>query len=274
MKRMLFISDFHYCQEIYGEISIDEKARRLINQINDEHKKHPIDYILMLGDYSLDYWGWFTKGAYLTKGESYTARFFERYAKALPAPYFALAGNHEQYGEQFWKQITGNARSGAVTVGDTVFIMWDSYGADLDPTDHSDGTYTPPNVNEIRKIMDKNKGKRFILCSHYFNPCYTKEEIELINEPSIACLFIGHTHYACTEDLPTEYGGKKMIHCGSYAGISPAEKYPWGLRDLYIDENGIESSYLVAEHSLFQNGKSYTIQAHTQDEIKIFFEKG
>ena len=34
MKRILFISDFHYCQDSYGEISIDEKAIRLVNQIN------------------------------------------------------------------------------------------------------------------------------------------------------------------------------------------------------------------------------------------------
>ncbi len=209
MKRILFISDFHYCQDSYGEISIDEKAIRLVNQINEEHQKHPIDYILMLGDYSLDHWGWFSKGTLLSKGESYTARFFEKYVCKFPAPYFALAGNHEQYGEEGWQKITGNSRNGEVVIDDTVFIMWDSYGADLDPAEHSDGTYTPPRVNEIRKIIDENKGKKIILCSHYFKPCYTKEEIELINEPSIICLFVGHSHYACAEDLPKEYGRKK-----------------------------------------------------------------
>ena len=36
MKRILLISDIHYCQDEYGGISRDEKIERLIAQINAE----------------------------------------------------------------------------------------------------------------------------------------------------------------------------------------------------------------------------------------------
>ena len=70
------------------------------------------DAILFLGDYSLDHWAWNVKGSWLTEGKSYTKQFVETYLKELPAPHFMLAGNHEQYGEELWKSITGFSRSG------------------------------------------------------------------------------------------------------------------------------------------------------------------
>ena len=36
MKRVLIVTDVHYCQIEYGEISREEKAELLISQINDE----------------------------------------------------------------------------------------------------------------------------------------------------------------------------------------------------------------------------------------------
>ena len=45
-----------------------------------------------------------------------------------------IAGNHEQYGDAKWREITGFPRSFTVECGNYVFILWDSYGADLDPT--------------------------------------------------------------------------------------------------------------------------------------------
>ena len=110
-QRLLLLSDLHYCQEEYGGISRDEKAQRLLDFIRAEHEKDPFEMILLLGDYSLDFWEWSTLGSWLTENVSYTKRFVDKYLSRLPAPYYMLPGNHEQYGESRWKEITGFSRS-------------------------------------------------------------------------------------------------------------------------------------------------------------------
>ena len=268
-QRVLLLSDIHYCQEEYGGISRDEKARRLIRQICKEHERDPFAMILLLGDYSLDHWAWSTKGTWLNEKKSYTQQFVERYCKDLPAPHYMLPGNHEQYGNEEWRQITGFNRSGEFVIGNYLFILWDSFGADLNPTTHSDGTYTPPNVNALRQSMQENPDKKVILCSHSFQPNFTPEERALISDRQVVCLFQGHTHLSGVITLPEEYGSKKLIQTGGWAAVSPASNYAWGMREVYLEEDRITSSYLVAAQELIHREIPYTFTARKQDEVEI-----
>lgn len=268
-KRVLLLSDLHYCQEEYGGISIDEKAERIIRQINEEHKKCPFDMILFLGDYSLDYWAWSTRGTWITESKSYTKLFVDRYCRSLPAPFYMLPGNHEQYDEEQWQQITGFHRSAHFVIGDYLFILWDSFGADLNPTEHTDGTYTPPNVGEILDIMSAHPEKKVILCSHSFQPTFAEEECALIRDSRVVCLFQGHTHHSGVITLPEEYGSKKLIQTGAWAFTSPVTNLPWGIRDLYLKDDRIFSGYIVPSQRLFHKGQAYTVSARYQDTVEI-----
>ena len=270
-KRLLLLSDIHYCQEEYGGIARDEKIERLLAQINAEHQKEPFERILFLGDYSLDHWMWGTKGSWLAEGTSYTQIFAERYCGRLPAPYYLLPGNHEQFGEEAWERITGCKRSANFTVGDYLIILWDSYGADLDPTEHSDGTYAPIDVAAVRGLMEAEPEKKVILCSHYFHPTFRPEEQELIADPRVVCLFQGHTHYAGVLTLPKEYGAKKLIQTGSWAKIIPGGNIAWGVRELIFEPDRVFTEYLVAEQPLYHNGQPYTLAERRQDGVEIAF---
>lgn len=267
--RILLLSDLHYCQEEYGGISRDEKARRIREQIFCEHQKEPFSLILFLGDYSLDHWAWSTKGTWLTEKKSYAREFAQRYCQELPAPYYMLPGNHEQYGNKEWQELVGFNRSAEFVVGDFLIILWDSFAGDLNPTVHSDGTYTPPKVKEIRELMAKKPGKKVILCSHSFQPNFTAEERELICDPQVVCLFQGHTHRSNVITLPKEYGSKKLIQTGGWGATSPASSFVWGVRDLYLEKNSITSSYLVCEQKLVHAEIPYTVSATQQDTVKI-----
>lgn len=270
-KRVLIITDFHFCQLEYYKVSRDEKLKRLIKQINEEYKKEPFEFILFLGDYSLDFWQWVTKGTYLTEGKSYTKEFIEKLRPYLPTPYYMIAGNHEQYGEEKWKEITGFSRNGVMLLDDYVFILWDSYGENLDPTEHSDGTYTSIDVAKIREIMEAHKDKKFFLCSHYFIPTGTKEEKALINDSRIICLFTGHTHKSNVLTLPEDYGLKKLIQCGAWAEVSTDSiERCWGVRDVCLYDDKIISRYIVPDNEMWDdNGKKLTFTAHVSDEIEI-----
>lgn len=268
-QRILLLSDLHYCQDEYGGISRNEKAERIIRLINEEHQKDPFAMILFLGDYSLDHWAWHTLGTWLTEQKSYTKLFFDQYLQNLPAPFYMLPGNHEQYDEAQWQQITGFRRSAEYVIGDYLFILWDSFGANLNPTEHSDGTYTPPDVDQILQIMSQYPEKKVILCSHSFQPTLTPEESALIRDPRIVCLFQGHTHLTDVRTLPEEYGSKKLIQTGGWASTAPSGATPWGVRDLYLEEDRICSGYIIPSQKLVHRGNEYTVAARYQDTVEI-----
>ena len=76
-KRILIVTDIHFCQEEYGGISRDEKAELLIKQIFAEYARDPFEWILFLGDYSLDHWKYEGKGSYRHQGLSNTKNLVE-----------------------------------------------------------------------------------------------------------------------------------------------------------------------------------------------------
>ena len=267
--RILIASDIHYCQEEYGGITRDEKLERLMAQIEAEHAREPFAMTLMLGDYSLDHWGWHAKGSWPLRGKSFTADFLARCRDRIPAPLYMLAGNHEQYGEEKWREITGGGREHVVDTDECLFILWDSFGGDLDPDFHSDGTYTPPKVAAIRAAMDEHPNKPVVLCSHWFAPCGSDEEKALICDGRVKCLFVGHSHSSKVITLPEEYGSKKMIQAGGWGGINNESTEAWGIRDLYILEDKLISRYLVADHDLYHKGEPYSLLAHYRDGVEV-----
>lgn len=269
-QRILLLSDLHYCQEEYGGISREEKAERIVQQIKDEHQKYPFSLILFLGDYSLDHWAWKTFGTWLTEGKSYTKEFVDRYLQDLPAPFYLLPGNHEQYDEEQWRSITGCSRSAEFVIGDYLFILWDSFGANLNPQEHSDGTYTPPDTSKILEIMAQHPDKKVFLCSHSFQPVLTPEECALVRNPRVVCLFQGHTHYSTVLTLPEEYDSKLLLQTGGWSGTAAHSNCVWGMRDLYLEEDRVTSGYLVPRQKLIHRGEQpYTVPARYQDTVEI-----
>lgn len=271
MKRVLIATDIHYCHFVHGGIPRDVRMKRLIDQINEEYEREPFECILMLGDYSLDHWAWQIKGSWLMEGKSNATEFVNKYCQDLPAPCYMLAGNHEQYGEEKWREITGGAREHTVVVGDTLFILWDSYGADLDPDFHSDGTYTPPKVDEIRAIMDAHPDKKVILCSHYFKPSDTDEEKALISDERIVCLVMGHTHSSKVLTLPESYGSKKILQAGAWIGMHADLGEVWGVRDIKLYDDRMTSDYIVPEADFFDKGEPLKLHAHKRDSAEIIY---
>ena len=105
-------------------------------------------------------------------------------------------------------------------IGDYLFILWDSFGANLNPTEHSDGTYTPPDVDQILQIM-------------------------------------------------SQYPEKKVIQTGGWASTAPSGATPWGVRDLYLEEDRICSGYIIPSQKLVHRGNEYTVAARYQDTVEI-----
>ena len=276
-RRFLVVTDTHYCHETeynqirYGNITNDEKATRIIAQIEKEYQREPFSMIFFLGDYSLDHWFWDTKGSYLTKGVSYTELFLKKYMQNLPAPYLMIPGNHEQFGEEKWREITGMGRTSHAVFDDILFVLWDSYGENLDPEEHSDGTYTPIDVPYVRGLMAKYPDKKVVLLSHHFVPNGSQEESELISDERVICLFQGHTHTAHVDTLPASYKNKKCIHSGGWSHLTPETEVPWGVRDIVIEDNTLTSHFFVDAFTFHNGGQEYHIEERISEKVEIEF---
>ena len=244
-KRIIIASDIHYCQRDWYGWDKDERMEHFLASLEAEYQRDPYDMILMLGDYSLDHWKWQEKGTYLTIGRSYTKEFVEKYCSRLKVPYYMIPGNHEQYGEEKWREITGFSRQFSVEYGEYLFVMLDTYAGNLDPTEHHDGVFTRIDAEYLRSEMESHPNHKIILCSHMFDIAGESDEVkELVKDERVLCLFCGHTHGTNIVKLPEELGHKRVIFTGNY-GESANLDCMCGFRDLVITDHELTSSYYV-----------------------------
>ena len=272
--RVLLITDFHYqseAQGVYLGVDKDVRMKSMVDNINAEHAKDPLEAIIFVGDYSLDHWQHGVKGTWLTKNTSYTKMFMDKYRASLPVgvPTYFTAGNHEQFSNEQWKTITGNERNLHFVVGDYLFIIWDSYGGNLDPKNHSDGTYTSINDTWARSVMDQYPDKKVMLVSHTVK---TSDSItgEVVRDKRVVAMFVGHDH---TAKIASAFG-KPVLHCGNYSRcgdktLSDTKAYMWGFRDLYLFKDSILSRYIVPDNTVYPENIKYTATYHYQNVFQL-----
>ncbi len=249
--------------------------QKFIDDIKAEYEKQPFEALLLLGDYSLDHWKWQTKGSYLEKGVSNTKRFVDEYLsqlKDLPIGIRMIAGNHEQYGEKLYHELTGYHREDIYVTGDWLFVLMDTYKGDLDPTEHHDGVYTGADVAFIKSQMEKYPNKKVIICSHYIEPWRDTEEFKaLLRDDRVVCLFAGHTHKSEIWHMEEEYGSKKTIFTGQYGELNKKTLTAsmWGFRELILTDEYIESNYITPENQILLNGETILHAYGKQDSVVI-----
>lgn len=254
-KQVIICSDLHLCHHGWYGVEGEARLEEFLAAIKKIHQKTPIDQIFMLGDYSLDFWAWQIKGCYLNEGKSYTADFIKKFASRLPAPYLMLAGNHEQYGEEKWQELCGNSRQWAKKIGGWLFIGCDNFAGNLDPSEHSDGTYTPTDLAFIKEQLKLYPDSPAILLSHWFE--LTKEPQEFFDflqkEKRITLLFCGHDHLHKITDL-SEYGAEVSIyHDGNFSYTRDPKEQLWGFCSLSLSDEGVEVQYIEPATALPQD---------------------
>jgi len=278
MERVLIASDIHCCHiDWYGVKNLD-RMNLFVKHVEEEYKKEPFSALLLLGDYSLDHW--IGKGSYLEKGICNTKMFCDVVVKKLKeigVPILMCAGNHEQYGHKKWKEITGFERYGYLKINNTLYIVLDTYGDNLDPKEHGDGTYKVSDVNYIKDVMAKNPDCNVVLCSHYFDKEKESEEFKKLvcENERILCLVCGHVHMSDVIYLGEEWGNKVLLYTGNYSYNSGEEKdvknSMWGFRDIKVDENELVSRYITPQNHVVLEGEKYSHPYSYQDEYKANF---
>lgn len=247
-QRLLIATDIHNCHIEWHGITNEERMELFCKEIKKAYEKTPFDSMLCLGDYSLDHWAWDIGGSCLWNPPiSRTDEFMKKYYPKFPEKAYLIPGNHEQYGEEDWKKITGFPREYAVVYGNYVFAMLDTFGGDLSPTEHADGTYTGINVALVTEILEKHPDKRIILCMHDLIPEKESEDARklIFEQKQILCAMTGHTHRDNTVLLPDSWRNLAVFYCGdfSYNGGRDKERN-WGYRILDFKDGKFSTEYV------------------------------
>ena len=117
----------------------------------------------------------------------------------------------------------GNPRRFSAVAGGVLFVLDDTFGANLDPTEHSDGTYRGADAAWIAEEMAKYPDLPTVLMAHHFEPARESEEFSrLVESPRVRLLLSGHVH---TADVSHPFA-KPLIHAGQYSYSKEADGLP------------------------------------------------
>ena len=258
--RVLITSDLHY--QNLGNIntltglSKEERLKKWVDYVNKEHAEDPFDLIVINGDLTLDYCA--ESGGevlYENSGNNgLIGEFVTNYISQLPedVPVYIMPGNHEQYGNENWNNITKCDRQGYMILNNSLFLFLDNYNDNLDPTEASDGTYTKTDVDYINKMMNQYPSCDVYLIAHYFDTEYESSNNSqfknlVATNDRIKGLFQGHTHNAYTIALGEEWGNKTIAQTGSFANTDADGDKFWGFRELIITPHSAYSQFIQFE---------------------------
>lgn len=251
--RVLIASDMHYTTlYTYSNMDKDDRLQLWVDGIIAENKSNPIDLIIILGDMSLDHWGWNGGGSWQREPrESETKLFMERYLSQLPKDItkIVLPGNHELYSNEKWKELTGYNRNESFVLGNNLFIMLDSYAGAVDPVYQgkgiNDNPYKPVDMEFIKSTIDAHsKCTNVFLLSHHFDLSQENEAFKnfLKSDKRIQGLFSGHTHKSNVINLGEEYNDLSIAQTGGF--LYEGNR---GYRDIVIKNDEIVSQYIIPQ---------------------------
>ena len=271
---VLMMSDVHLCHMSWNGHTSEYRMDKMVKDLNAFNKEDPYSNILFMGDYSLDFWQHGEGGSYVNEGISNTKRLKDEYLSRLDCQnYVMIPGNHEQYSNQKWKEITGNDRQTSLVIGGWLFILLDNFNADLDPKHHSDGTYTQTDVEYIKQEMAKHPDMPVILAAHYFDISKESDELKALvaGQERIVCLFSGHEHHNKNVRLSKDWGSKYVFNFGNYSYTKnvPVQRCMWGWRSLKLDSNGVTVSYYSPQSTIKVDGKDYTNTAGSVSSVYL-----
>ncbi len=271
--KLLMMSDVHLCHQNWYGVSSPERMHKMIADLNRAYEQEAYEAILFLGDYSLDHWGWDCGGSYPHHKISNTANLKEDYlSKLICKQYYMIPGNHEQYGDAKWQEITGMHRQFSMVLGGALFLMLDNFSKDLDPKTDSDGTYTSPDLGFIHSEMDKYPNMPTILCAHFFDQKQDSVEFKtfLREEKRVVCLFCGHDQSCQTE----EYEGKLLFHDGNYSyALNEFVDDMWGWREVYLQDDRLKTVYFTPETEVHTDGGTISCKDSRKEARIVPFVK-
>lgn len=177
-------SDSHYGQP---DTAYDQYITEFVSQINNFHKKLPLDACVINGDLIHD-------------APELMAR-LKPHVEKLTVPFCVTQGNHDRVSPTHWQEIWNVPLNYERTFRNQVFIMMS--------TSNEKGEYLSPDLKWLEEKLTLHKNKNVFLFLHIGQQKWTPNSIdnpayaELIQkQPNVKAVFHGHDH---------DQDGEKML---------------------------------------------------------------
>ena len=294
-QRFLLVSDMHYTTEetyeelrkIYPEAKTSaaagnafgrtqrQKVEKVYEDIMEEHRRSPLDAVLVLGDLSIDDYD------FRQLPISYCKKFKEDCMDRLPVPSYALPGNHDSWPNDLWKEMMGYDRQYVLEFGDCVFFMADTFpGVPAGPKDPASGGKIAPIDDEYLRVnLEKYKGKKIFICAHHIDGArITDEGKRLIKESGdVVFMYRGHCHVNIVADMGEECGNVKLCDIGGYgyAGQVVNGKYTfnifdfkwaWGYQIIEVYDDKIKTYHVKTKNKYIADNGVFDIEETVEGE--------
>jgi hypothetical protein len=114
--RFAVATDIHWTDDDSANTGMDgyEKTQLLVNSVNAEHHKLPLDFLLITGD--------------ICENKAELVEFKEKFLWQFEMPVILFAGNHDIMSAEEWREITGFNRQTSMETEDFYFIFCDTFG--------------------------------------------------------------------------------------------------------------------------------------------------
>lgn len=297
--RVILVSDMHYTTNLSEEelklvspeaiasqasgksfgYTQEEKIESITDDIDAFNKREPIEALFVLGDLTLDDYG------YRNLPDSYLKKIKKDYFDKLDYEFHALAGNHDSYPNEAWKEIMGHDRQYSVKVGDAVFIMLDTFSNDL-ASSASGSAYIGIDFEWLEKELEKYPDETIFLCSHYYHPDATDWKFrKLLRENErVVCMFRGHTHEN-TVLAAEEMNFKFLFDIGGYAYIPDNtsgtndwnqfdDDWAWGYQVLEWNDTEVHTYHVKTARTYTATNGVFNYVGAIEDEQVIEIKKG
>ncbi len=216
-KRVMILSDTHYyatsniSETLYG-ISREAKKNMIQQAIESEMSNRGLDAVLVLGDLATD--NWYENSS----NKTYYAKTFyddvlSKYAGTIGI--YVLAGNHDSFTNDKWKEMFGTDKQYSFTIGNKAFLMCDTFRET--PTASGAG-YTGLDTEWFETQLALYQSYDIIVCSHYFTNADMTKISNYAKNYSIVAVYHGHTHTYRVDN----FNGLYAINDGSFAYTASA----------------------------------------------------
>ena len=263
--RIIIVSDLHiHSQNMmltnYGEISHSERMNILVNAINFEHRRKPIDAVFINGDFALG------------TDKNDCVYFAKHFLPQFEMPVYCFAGDHDVVSNDEWNTIFGTDRQFTVNIGGYAFIGLDGFWN----VDVSTSSVTPQSsFDEEYATAEITNAK-----SHGLIPIVlTHRDLYMWSAPSsflsgawkdIKVVFASHTHDATKSDKIIKTGNFSYPMGADYANFGEHGENRWGFRNVKLVGGKIETYMIYPSQTLtistINNGAPKTYDYTADDD--------
>lgn len=244
--RFIVFSDVHYKETASSVAESDARMKLLVDTINAEHKKRPVQFCIFNGDMAIGY------------NKSSIQAFAQKWANQFDMPVYWFPGDHDDVTDETWVTLFQNHRQASMEDAHFYFIWMDVYADSDDDGKESSGVRTSKVIDTawVEQEISKAGSKPVILLTHYvYSDAWYPDVANLLDDyPEIVAVISSHSHDNSVGTICANQAA--FIQTGNFSYPNGADwskkgennEHLWGFANFEMENGGLFHWYIQPAH--------------------------